>query len=191
MITELKPVLKEAVSGGYAVGAFNVYNYETIRGALEASAQTSIPVIVALGERYLENMSCRSAHALVSSLSEELKVKAVLHLDHCKSLEIIGKAVEAGFSSVMFDGSDLPFEENIARTREAAAIAHGAGASVEAELGSVARGSMSNEEEGEGVYTDPSQAREYVEKTGVDALAVSIERCMAFIRAGLISGQIS
>lgn len=176
MLTSLNPLLADAESGPVAVGSFNVYSYETIRGVLEAGAATSVPVILAFGERYLENMDFPTVAAITRSVAAGLDVDHVLHLDHCKSLDHVYQAIAAGFTSVMYDGSALPFEENLANTAAVCQVAHALGVSVEAELGSLASGANSQESEGAltHVYTDPAQAREFTERTGTDALAVSI-----------------
>ena len=170
----MRELLDEAQKGAYAVGAFNVYNYETILGVVKAAQEEKVPVIVAFGERYLENMDFESVALVVEGLSREVSTPIALHLDHCKSFDHIVQAIRAGFTSVMFDGSSLPFTQNVAATRDVVRIAHAAGVSVEAELGAIALGDRSNEEAAEQIYTDPAQARELVEASGVDALAVSI-----------------
>ncbi|WP_422448436.1 class II fructose-bisphosphate aldolase [Thermoanaerobacterium sp. DL9XJH110] len=174
MLVNLKPVLTEAKMNKYAVGAFNVYNYETIKGVVESVRELKIPAVIAFGERYIENMQFKEVFALVDTMIKDLEIPVVLHLDHCKSFENIIRAIRAGFTSVMFDGSELPFEENVKRTEKIVAVARAAGVSVEAELGSIAAGRGSSEEGYREIYTDPAQAEEFVESTGVDALAVSI-----------------
>ena len=170
----MRELLDEAQKGGYAVGAFNVYNYETILGIVKAAQEEKVPVIVAFGERYLENMDFESVALVAERLAREVSMPIALHLDHCKSVDPIVQAIRAGFTSVMFDGSSLPFAQNVAATRDIVRIAHAAGVSVEAELGAIALGDRSNEEAAEQIYTDPEQACELVETSGVDALAVSI-----------------
>ena len=112
--------------------------------------------------------------ALVSAIARREKIPLVLHLDHCKSFDNIVRAIAAGFTSVMFDGSGLPLEENLKQTVQIVKVAHAANVSVEAELGALAGGEFSNEEAGEEIYTNPEQAKQFVECTGIDALAVSI-----------------
>jgi len=174
MIVNFSELLREAQRGRYAVGSFNVYNYETIRGVVEAARELGYGTIVAFGEAYLPNMEMDEVAALVRSMAGRVEVPLVLHLDHCKSFDNVVKALRAGFTSVMFDGSSLPFEENIRKTAQVVAMAHAVGVSVEAELGALAGGEFSNEEAGEEIYTNPAQAAEFVAKTGIDALAVSI-----------------
>ena len=170
------PLLAAAQSGQYAVGSFNVYSYETIRGVLEAGAAARRPVIVAFGERYLENMDFATVVGICRSVAANLDVDYAIHLDHCKSLDNVYRAIHAGFTSVMYDGSALPFEENLANTAAVVKVAHALGVSVEAELGSLASGADSQEREDndEQVYTDPAEAADFVGRTGCDALAVSI-----------------
>lgn len=174
MIKNLAAVLGEARRKKYAIGSFNVYNYETIRGVIEAGREMKMPVIVAFGENYFANMGVGEVFALVNTMAAKADVPVVLHLDHCKSFDHVMQALRAGFTSVMFDGSRLSFEENIEKTAQVTAVAHAMGASVEAELGALALGDFSNEEAARQIYTDPEQAHHFVADTGVDALAVSI-----------------
>ncbi|MDO5140033.1 MAG: class II fructose-bisphosphate aldolase [Eubacteriales bacterium] len=176
MYTDFNAMLKEAYSRSSAVGSFNWYNYETLRGIIDASNETGLPVIASFGAKYLKNMSLETAAAMTRSLAEGTRQSICLHLDHCSDKAVIARAVRAGFGSVMYDGSSLPFEENLRNTAEICAIAHACGVSVEAELGSLAAGEHSHEGSADDreVYTDPAMAAEFVSRTGVDALAVSI-----------------
>jgi fructose-bisphosphate aldolase class II len=174
MIVSLSTLLTGARKASYAVGAFNVYNYETIRGVVEAGVEEKTPVIIAFGERYLENMSFTEVASLAASVTSKSEVPVSLHLDHCKSVDHIVQAIRAGFTSVMYDGSALPYDDNVATTREVTRVAHAVGVSVEAELGAISLGERSNEEGAEQIYTDPGQARDFVARTSIDALAVSI-----------------
>ncbi|QCX34098.1 class II fructose-bisphosphate aldolase [Caloramator sp. E03] len=174
MIVNLTSILKDARLGKYAIGSFNVYSYETIKGVIESAIKLNKPTIVAFGERYLENMDFDSVYATVNALGKNTNTPIALHLDHCKSFEHIVQAIRAGFTSVMYDGSNLSFEENIKETKKIVSIAHSVNVSVEAELGGISLGDRSNEEEREQIYTDPNEAEIFVKETGVDALAVSI-----------------
>ncbi len=169
-------MLHQARERKSAVGAFNAYNYETVKGILAAARAFKAPVIVAFGEKYLANMSLSDIYAVTDSLSRQHPFPVCLHLDHCSSLPVIEAAIGAGFSSVMFDGSALSYEKNLRITREVCKMAHAHGITVEAELGSLAAGNESHEgsEEDRETYTDPQQAHEFSESTGCDALAVSI-----------------
>jgi fructose-bisphosphate aldolase class II len=167
-------MLRAARRGRYAVGSFNVYNYETIRGVIDSGREAHLPAIVAFGANYLPNMDLEEVAALVWTMAGGSNMPVALHLDHCKSFEVIVRAIKAGFSSVMFDGSALPFEENLRQTARVVEIAHAAGVGVEAELGALAKGEHSNEEDAKEIYTSPEEAARFAAETGVDALAVSI-----------------
>ncbi len=170
-------MLAQAYQNKTAVGSFNVYNYETIKGVFEAGRDAgNMPVIIAFGAKYLANMNLEDVHALVQTLGARYNFPVCLHLDHCKDMEVIWQAIRSGFNSVMYDGSALPFEENLANTKLVCDIAHSCGVAVEAELGSLAAGARSHEGAAEDrqIYTDPKAAKEFVSRTGVDALAVSI-----------------
>ena len=175
MLISFSQMLKTAHETGYAVGSFNVYNYETMRGACEAAKELNMPLIVSFGAKYLENMTLQEAVSMARTLSKVMGFDFCLHLDHCSNMDTVYAAIRAGFSSVMYDGSMLPFEENLANTAAVCRVAHACGVSVEAELGSLAatdtshEGSASDRE----VYTDPELAERFVKKTGVDALAGS------------------
>lgn len=176
MRQNLNGMLLDAQRSHRAVGSFNVYSYETVRGVFEAAQANSAPVIIAFGERYLSSMSFDSIVAITDTIGRDYDVDYVIHLDHCKSRANTYRAMNAGFTSVMFDGSALEFSENIARTAQVVQVAHSVGVSVEAELGSLAASddSQEGEADSEMAYTDPAQALEFVNQTGVDALAVSI-----------------
>ncbi|MCI8938955.1 MAG: class II fructose-bisphosphate aldolase [Dorea sp.] len=176
MLTNFNSMLKSAYGQKRAVGSFNFYNYETLKGILQAAEQMHTPVIVSFGKKYLANMSFDEVQALTAASAALCKTDVCLHLDHCDNMDIIYQAIRAGFTSVMYDGSALPFEENAANTRRICEVAHASGVSVEAELGSLAAGASSHEGSADDVevYTNPDAAHEFVQKTGVDALAVSI-----------------
>ena len=174
MLVNLVSMLGEAQKGNFAIGSFNIYSYETIRGVMNAAVELNKPAIVAFGANYLKNMDLGSVHDIVVNLSKSCSNPVALHLDHCKSIDTIREALAAGFTSIMYDGSALPYEENVKNTAEVVRMAHAAGASVEAELGSIKAGQDTNEEDAAEIYTDPAVARDFVERTGVDCLAVSI-----------------
>jgi len=176
MLVNLNGVLKDAYKNNYAVGAFNSYNLETMQAAIESGKEQNGAVIVAFGEKYLPNMSTATAASITKSLAEESNNPVCLHLDHSSDLEIIKDAINSGFSSVMYDGSMLSFEENVKNTKEVVEYAHSYGVTVEAELGSLGIGEHSHEGADTDVeaLTDPDVAKEFVDATNVDALAVSI-----------------
>jgi len=176
MLVNLKDILKEAYVKNYAIGAFNGYNYETFKGIIDAGDATKIPVILAFGAKYLKNMSLETAYSMAKSLGEGSETPICLHLDHCSDLDTVFRAIRTGFGSVMYDGSALSFEENVKNTKLVCQIAHACGVSVEAELGCLAAGERSHEGSVSDVevYTEPMAAKQFVEATQVDALAVSI-----------------
>lgn len=174
MLVNLKEILQDARRNKYAVGAFNCYNYETVKGSIEAAQELGKPIIIAFGEKYFVNMRLEEVVALVTQIDKGSDIKVALHLDHCKSVGSIRSAICAGFTSVMYDGSDLSLEDNINKTKEIVEQAHAMNVSVEAELGSLALGAHSNEEAAEQIYTQPEEAKKFAEETVVDALAVSI-----------------
>lgn len=174
MMISLQKALQDARPNHYAIGSFNVYNSETIRGVIESGIEMNLPTIVAFGAGYIPNMRLKDAAALTRSMAEDAPIPVVLHLDHCASLDIIKEAIDVGFTSVMYDGSALPFTENMANAAKVVEMAHAANVGVEAELGGIAKGTDSNEEDGTEIYTSPDEASEFVTETKIDALAVSI-----------------
>ena len=175
MYVTLREVLAEANQLNMAVGAFNTHNLEMCPSIIRVAARPHTPVIIQTSEGTASYVGHRNLVAVCKSMAEEYGVNVVLHLDHAKNFDEIRKALEAGYSSVMFDGSALPFKENILGTKRIVEMAQAHGASVEAELGTVG-----GTEDGVAVadadvrYTDPEQAVEFIEKTGIDALAVAI-----------------
>lgn len=176
MLVNSKEFLKEADIHNYAVGSFNAYNYETFKGIVEAGIETQTPVIVAFGAKYLKNMPLNTVYAITCSLARNTDLPVCLHLDHCSDMDVVFRAIRNGFTSVMYDGSALSFAENAANTRQVCAVAHACGVSVEAELGCLAAGERSHEGSADDVasYTEPAAAKNFVEETNADALAVSI-----------------
>ena len=174
MLVNTKDVLKEAQNKKYAVAAFNVFNLETVQAAIQVAEREHRPVIIALGERYFPTVNVEGFAAMVRALAAKASVPISLHLDHAYEKESIIRAIENGFTSVMYDGSKYDLNENIRRTKEIVDLAHQAGVSVEAEIGSLARGAFSDEEEGDGTLTDPQSAKQFVAATGVDFLAAAI-----------------
>lgn len=175
MYTTLKEVLKEANELNMAIGAFNTHNLEMLPAIIKAAVQEKTPVIIQTSCGTANYVGHRNLVAVCKSLAEEYGVDVVLHLDHAKDYDEIRKAIDAGYSSVMFDGSSLPLKENILGTKRVVAYAKAHGVSVEAELGTVG-----GTEDGVAVamdmvrYTDPDDAVTFVKQTGIDALAVAI-----------------
>lgn len=176
MLTTLSTLLQTAKQEKRAVGAFNVYNLETILAVVEAANRLKSPVIISFGESYFSHAPVEAIAAIVKEICTPLAIQVVLHLDHAKELKSIARAIRSGFTSVMYDGSALPLSENIKNTKNIVEYAHAVGVSVEGELGYM------NHEDGtfeEGLdlekgYTRVQDAAEYVNSTGIDALAVAI-----------------
>lgn len=164
---------------GKALLATNFYNYETLRGVLEAAKSKNAPLILQLTKSSLDYMGIDNAVALGRSALKYFGVEGWIHLDHGGSLELVEQCLKAGFNSVMFDGSELPFEENIKLTKEVVKMAKPYGACVEAELGYVAKLGQSTEKT---ALTTPEDARIFTNETGIDALAVAIGTAHGFYK---------
>ncbi len=161
--------------GKYAVGAFNVHNMEYTQAAVSAAEENKAPVILMIGEPIIPFAGHEMLANICKFAAKKAKVPVVVALDHGKDLNTIFKSIDLGLS-VMFDGSDLPFKENIKKTKKVVERAHEAGVSVEGEIG-VIGGSEDGEKVDEVLLTDPQAALTFVEETGVDALAVAIGSC--------------
>jgi fructose-bisphosphate aldolase class II len=171
----LREVLQNAQQEGYAVGAFNANNMEIVKAIMEAAVEERSPVILQASQGALRYAGLNYITAMVRAAAEEADVPVVLHLDHGTSFEQTMLCLRYGFSSVMFDGSRYPLEENIARTAKVAEVAHAMGATVEGELGKI--GGTEDDisvDEREAFFTDPAEAEQFVRETGIDALAVAI-----------------
>lgn len=168
----MRVLLEEADRMNRAVGAFNVYNLESLQAVLAASEETQTPVIVATTPkaiRYAGEAFSKTLHEALQNHS----LPVALHLDHGRSIRDVVWAIRHGWTSVMLDASDRPFEENLRLTRQAVEIAHAVGVSVEGELGVL--GGIEDEVQGDHPrLTDPDQAERFVKETGVDALAVAV-----------------
>ena len=166
-------MFKKAYHGGYAIGAFNVNNMETIQGIVEAGEETKSPLIlqVSKGARDYANMVYLKKLVEAAVLTSSIPI--ALHLDHGDTFEICKQCVDDGFTSVMIDSSKLPFEEKIALSKRVVEYAHDHGVVVEAELGKLA-GVEEHVSNKYGSYTNPAEVQEFVEKTGVDSLAIAI-----------------
>lgn len=168
-------MFKKAYTGGYAIGAFNVNNMEIIQGITEAAKEENAPLIlqVSAGARKYANHTYLIK--LVEAAIIETNLPICLHLDHGDSFELCKSCVDGGFTSVMIDGSSLPFKENIELCKKVVDYAHDKGVVVEGELGKLAgiedAVNISNDD---AAFTDPDQVEEFVHKTGVDSLAIAI-----------------
>ena len=175
IFTTLKDALEKARAGKYAVGAFNVNDMEIAKAIGGAARDERSPVILAVSPSAIKYAGIEYIYEIARVTADQSKVPTVLHLDHGTSFEDCVRCIRYGWSSVMFDGSKLPLEENIRQTAEIVKIAHAAGVSVEAELGKLAgvEGHVSVEEK-DAIFTNPEEAKLFVDRTGVDALAVAI-----------------
>ena len=169
-------ILPQARKAKRAVGAFNVANLETVLSVFKAAERQNAPVIIQVYQRLFKDERAELIAAMTTRLAARSGIPVALHLDHGESLEQIRQAIDLGYTSVMIDGSKLPFAENIALTAEAATIAHKAGVTIEAEIGHVPFG------DGEIELSTAAEAAEFVQKTGVDALAISIGTVHGFYK---------
>jgi fructose-bisphosphate aldolase class II len=169
-----KEMFKKAYHGGYAIGAFNVNNMETIQGIIEAVKETRSPVIlqVSMGARKYANIIYLKK-LIEAAVIDAPEIPICMHLDHGDSFEICKQCVDDGFTSVMIDASALPFKENIERSKAVVEYAHDHGVVVEAELGKLA-GIEEHVVNERSQFTDPDEVEEFVFKTGVDSLAIAI-----------------
>lgn len=169
-----KKLLLDAQKGGYAVGAFNVENMEMVQAVLAAAEELHSPVIMQTTPSTVKYAGLDYFYANVKAAAERTHIPVVMHLDHGSSFELAMQALRTGYTSIMIDGSHGAFEENIAVSKAVADACHPSGVPVEAELGKV--GGKEDDLDGgdENPYTDPGQAKEFVERTGIDSLAVAI-----------------
>jgi fructose-bisphosphate aldolase class II len=186
MIVNVKEILTKAQKGGYAVGAFNTTNLETTRAIIDAAKEMRSPIIIQMTEKTLEYAGGRALFNLIKNIVEFYapEVPVGIHLDHGKSLEIVERCAEIGFPSVMYDGSRKIFEDNMNMTKKVVQFCHEKNICVQGELGSVPY--IGETEMGEidwdKYMTDPMEAKTFVEKTGIDALAVAIGNAHGFFK---------
>lgn len=184
MLVTLKELLNQAKTEKKAVGAFNGTTLEAIRGIIQAAEELNCPVILQHAQSHDDMIDLEEIGPVMLYYAKRAKVSVALHLDHGSSFERCVQALRLGFTSVMYDASAKSFEENVEETAEIVKIAHAVGASVEAELGhiftsEVVQGEGTNSdstddyENLDDIYTDPQVAKEFVEKTNVDCLAVA------------------
>ncbi|HOH69407.1 MAG TPA: class II fructose-1,6-bisphosphate aldolase, partial [Sedimentibacter sp.] len=168
-------MFKKAYEGNYAVGAFNVNNMEIIQGIVDAAKQENAPLILQVSAGARKYANPIYLRKLVEAAIEDTGLDICLHLDHGEDFEICKQCVDDGFSSVMIDGSKYPLEENIALTKRVVEYAHSKGVVVEGELGKLAGVEDAVKvKTKDATYTDPNEAVEFVERTGVDSLAIAI-----------------
>ncbi|WP_225442815.1 class II fructose-bisphosphate aldolase [Paenibacillus lycopersici] len=177
-VVTLKQASVMAEKGKYAIGSFSPRYTPVIQAVLRAAQKAQSPFICQISQKELERYGITPkefADEFYARLqSEGITVPAVLHLDHTKTFSVIQEAVEAGFTSIMIDASEKPFEENVRISKEAVEFAHAHGVSAEAELGMIGTTDYIETDNDEELYTDPQEAKRFVEGTGVDSLAVSV-----------------
>lgn len=177
----LQEKFKELENEGKALLATNFYNYETLTGVLKAAQTTGFPIILQTSPSTLDYLGIDVAVALARSALKKHNVKGWLHLDHAHSYDLIKDCLDAGYDSVMIDASEKPFSENVEITSKVTQLAKKYGANVEAELGYVAK--LGQAQEKESGFTNPAEAKKFVDQTGIDALAVAIGSAHGFYKA--------
>jgi len=182
-LCDMKSLLVAGRRDGYAVGAFTVWDMESVQAVVGAAESLKLPVIAQVGPWEADFAGMELLADIVKHVALRASVPVALHLDHGESFERAMQALHCGFTSVMIDASSLPFEENVAITREVVKCAHAAGVSVEGEIGIVGGGIHSAESGGEFAMTDPEEAARFAAETGVDALAVAIGNAHGFYKA--------
>lgn len=180
MLVSMKEMLADAKEHRYAIPAFDVSNYEMMKAVLDVCEEERSPaLLMGLGVD-LQGKGMDLLPAMIAEASKFYTIPVCLHLDHATDLELIQRAAAAGFSSVMYDGSALPFHENAQRTAEVVRFAHAKGLTVEAELGHVGNAMVGDEkdtvvnEDPENTLTDPAEVARFIDQTDVDALAIAI-----------------
>lgn len=174
-LTSTKEILYKADREGYAVGAFNINNMETLIAIIEGAEEMNSPVIIEVSESAIQYMGIEMVSSMVKTAAEKTRIPVALHLDHGKKWETIICAIKNGFTSVMIDASDKPFQENLQITKKVVEVAHAAGISVEAELGRLV-GIEDNisVSKREAFLVNPDEAKIFVEQSGIDFLAPAI-----------------
>jgi tagatose 1,6-diphosphate aldolase GatY/KbaY len=182
MYATSEKLLLDAASNGYAVGAFNAENAEMVWAIITAAEEARSPVIIQTTPGTLEYLSEGYFAGMVKNAAQAVSAPVVLHLDHGSSFELAKNCVDNGYSSVMIDGSKLPYEENAALTKRVCDFARERGVPVEGEIG-VIGGKEDTTRTDSGVYTDPAQAAAFASLTGVSSLAISIGTAHGFYKA--------
>lgn len=174
MLVSMKSILEDASKHYYGVMAMNSINIEMARAGIEAAAEKNSPIIIQFGPGQMKKHAHKEEMIpLIKEIAGRVKVPVALNLDHGMEFSVIAECINEGFTNVMFDGSSLSYEENIQKTEMICSLAHSVGCSVEAELGHVGQ-ALNEDDANADLYTHPEQALEFVQRTGVDALAVAI-----------------
>ncbi len=174
MLVTLEEILKDAEEKKYGVGLFNMLNLEMARGIIEAAEKERSPLILGVAEVHLPYIPFEYASLIMTKIARDTDIPVCLHFDHGTDYSKILSAIKAGFTSVMYDGSALPYEENIRNTREISRVAHALGCSVEAELGHVGGAEGGADDGHEAQYTNVDQVNDFIRRADIDALAVAI-----------------
>ena len=170
-----KEMFEKSMKEGFAIGAFNINNMEIIQGIIDAASKQNSPVILQASSGAIKYARIKYLMKMVEAAVEETNIPIAIHLDHGPDFETCKMCIDNGFTSVMIDGSKYSFEENVALTKKVVDYAHERGVVVEAELGQLAGIEDDvNVSEEDAKYTDPDQAKEFVERTGCDSLAIAI-----------------
>ena len=181
-LQSMKEMLVNARKDGYAIGAFEFWSFDSAQAAVEAAEMENVPIILQAGKIECE-FACgeKTLYTIAKTVAESAHIPVALHLDHAEEYNDIIRAMDAGFTSVMFDGSKLPFEENVSISRKVVEAAEKYGVTVEAELGMLggSENTISVTRE-EATQTDPKQAKLFVQMTNVDALAIAIGTAHGF-----------
>lgn len=178
MLVTLKEIMEIAGEKKIAVGSFNAANLESLQAVLDAAEELGYPVIIQFAQCHEPWIPLELIGPIMVEQAKQVSVPVCVHLDHGETLAYLERALELGFTGIMYDGSTLSYEENLKNTKQAVAMAAKAGASVEAELGSMGKretgaGDAGGEADDTKIYTDPEQAKAFVEESGIDALACS------------------
>lgn len=179
MLVTLKEIMKIAEEKNIAIGSFNASGLEAIEAELCAAEELNLPIIIQFAQCHEPWISLATIGPIMVDMAKKSSVPVCVHLDHGETLEYLEQALELGFTGIMYDGSTLPYEENLTNTKKAVEMARKYGASVEAELGSMGKRESGAGDSGAGtdddtkIYTDPDLAAKFVADTGIDALACS------------------
>ena len=177
MLMNMKELLAVANENHFAVPAFNISDYNMFNGIMEASEEKDAPVIIAIHPDELSHISTEMVKGIVERIHNS-SIPAVIHLDHGGTFDQVITAIRAGFTSVMIDASSQPYEGNVATCQKVCEAAHAVNVSVEGELGTIGNtDSVETTAPDEILYTDPMQAKDFIEKTGIDCLAIAIGTC--------------
>ncbi len=188
MLVNLKEILKIAEEKKIAIGMFNATGFDSLQAVIGAAEELNQPVIIAHAEVHNVYNDISIVGPAMIAAAKNAKVPVCVHLDHGTSMDMIYKALRIGFTSVMIDASALPYEENLALTKQTVEMAHAMNVSVEAELGRLVTGEAGSGEvhtdmKAEDFYTDPTEAKAFCEETGVDALAIAFGTAHGFYNA--------